>query len=405
MRAALVAALAAGLLLVVSGCGSSTAATDPLGQDAASLVPPSAVAFVTANSHLDSDQWGAIKKLAPAGSVGPDLIRDLPAAFGDQVTLAVLGIDNGNPDAIAIAKPKDESKLRAFAEKYSQGGEHYTIEHVSGWSVVADSDAAFQAVRDASAGTSLADTEEFKNGMAKLGGSAVAKIYASGEGLKLLPAQTRALLGSPQWVAARVEGAKDSVLVDARASGPSSLPTYKPTLLRDVPSGSILAVSFKDASKLPFLQQYLSGVTGEGVLYIVPGAILPVITLEVQTQHPAAAELEFRKIARQIGKNVPLKVERHGSKVLLTTAARGLTGGGKSIVDDKAFKDALESVDAPDQVAFLAYADLNRLAPLIQAFGPLLSKGGSSKVEIPKDLDTLVAWGGAARVEARLTVR
>jgi hypothetical protein len=301
--------------------------------------------------------------------------------------------------------PKDESKLRTFAEKYSQGGEHYTIEHVNGWSVVADSDAAFQAVRDASAGTSLADTEEFKNSMAELGGSAVAKIYAGAEGLKLLPAQTRALLGSPKWVAARVEGAKDSVLVDVQASGPTSLPSYRPTLLRDVPSGSILAVSFKDASKLPFLQEYLRGVTGEGVLYIAPGAILPVITLEVQPHDPAAAATTFRKIAKKIGANVPLNVERRGSKVLLTTAAAGRTAGGKSILDDKAFKDALKSVDAPDQVTFLAYADVNRLAPLIQAFGPLLSKGGTSKIEISKDLHTLVAWGSTTRVEARLTVR
>jgi hypothetical protein len=405
MRAALVAALAAGLLLVASGCGSSNAATDSLGQDAASLVPPSAVAFVAADSHLDADQWAAIRKLAPAGSVDPDLIRDLPAAFGDQVNLAVLSVDKGKPDAIAIARPKDESKLRTFAQKYSQGGEHYTIQHVSSWSVVADSDAAFQAVRDAAAGTSLADTEAFKNGMAELDGSAVAKIYASAQGLKLLPAQTRALLGSPQWVAARVEGAKDSVMVDVHASGPTSLPSYKPTLLRDVPSGSILAVSFKDASKLPFLQEYLRGVTGEGVLYIVPGAILPVITLEVQPQDPAAAALTFRKIAKKIGTNVPLNVERRSSKVLLTTAAAGLPTGGKSIVDDTAFKDALKSVDAADQVTFLVYADVNRLAPLIQAFGPLLSKGGTSKIEIPKDLDTLVAWGSTTRVEVRLTVR
>ena len=63
MRAAIAAALAAVFLLVAAGCGSSTAATDQAGGDAAQLVPPSALAFVSADTNLDSAQWGTVKDL------------------------------------------------------------------------------------------------------------------------------------------------------------------------------------------------------------------------------------------------------------------------------------------------------------------------------------------------------
>jgi len=54
MRAAL-AALALGLVLVAAGCGSSTAATSTSsGTDAASLVPATALAYVSADANLDS---------------------------------------------------------------------------------------------------------------------------------------------------------------------------------------------------------------------------------------------------------------------------------------------------------------------------------------------------------------
>jgi hypothetical protein len=401
MRAALVVALAAGLLLVATGCGSSNAATSSISSDAASLVPPSALAYVSADSSLNSDAWSAIKKLT-----GP--LKFDTAAVGDQLNLAVVGIDNGKPETIAIVKPKDEAKLRTLAAKYDQGNEHYTVQHVGDWSVVADSAEAFQAVRNANAGTSLADTEEFKQALTQLDGNAVAFAYANGVLAKQLPANVRPLVGSPKWFTAQLTGDKNELKLDVHATGWSPV-AYKPTLLRDVPSGAILAVSFKDAAQLPFafLKQYLRGVTGEGVLYIVPGAILPVMTLEVQPRNPAAAASTFRKIAKQVGKNVPLNVERRGNKVLLTTAQPGLGTGGKSILDDKPFKDALAAADAPDEVTWLAYADIQRLAPLAEAFAPLLlnKNGRQTKIEIPKSLDTLVAYGSSGGLAARVTLR
>src|SRR5437867_12767996 len=141
MRGASAAALAAVFLLVAAGCGSSTAATDQLGGDAAQLVPPSALAFVSADTNLDSAQWGTVKDLFGPIKLpkGLDYQRDVKPALGDEVNLAVLGIDNGKPDAIAIVKPDDKARLDKLAAMFDQGNEHYTVQQIDGWSVVADS--------------------------------------------------------------------------------------------------------------------------------------------------------------------------------------------------------------------------------------------------------------------------
>ena len=63
MRAA-AAALALGLLLVAAGCGNGTAATGTSsGTDAASLVPASALVYVSADANLDSQSWQVVTDL------------------------------------------------------------------------------------------------------------------------------------------------------------------------------------------------------------------------------------------------------------------------------------------------------------------------------------------------------
>jgi hypothetical protein len=400
MRAALAAALAAGLLLVASGCGSSNAATSSISSDAASLVPASALAYVSADANLNADAWKGIEKLT-----GP--LKFDSAAVGDQLNIAVLGVEQGNPEAIAIVKPKDEAKLQALASKFDKGSEHYTIQKIDGWSVVADSADAFQEVREAAASTSLADKQEFKQALSQLDGNAVAFAYADGALAKQLPANVQPLVGSPRWFTAQLRGDKNELRLDAHAVGWAAV-AYKPTLLRDVPSGSILVVSFRNASQLPFafLKPYVKGINGEGVFYIVPGAILPVVTLEVRPSNPAAAMATFHKVAKQIGNNLPVNVQRHGGKVVLTTAQAGLGTGGKSILDDKAFKDALAAADVPNEVSWLAYADVQRLAPLAEAFSSLFQKNGSkAQLKLPQDLNTLTAYGASGRLGARVTLR
>src|SRR6266567_5851567 len=207
MRAVL-AALALGLVLVASGCGSSTAATrTSSGTDAASLVPADALAYVSADANLDSQSWQVLTDLFGPLDTKLDYKRDVQPALGDRVNLAVLGIDNGKPEAVAIVQPKDVEKLQALAKKFDKGSEHYTVESIGGWSVVADSTTAFQSVRSADSGNSLADSGDFKSAMSQIGDVSFATAYASGSGVAQLPAKLRALVragGSPRWVAAGI---------------------------------------------------------------------------------------------------------------------------------------------------------------------------------------------------------
>jgi hypothetical protein len=428
MRAAL-AALALGLVLVAAGCGNSTAATQTSsGTEAANLVPASALAYVSVDANLDSQSWQVVSDLVGPIGTNVDYKRDIKPALGDRVNLAVLGVDNGKPDAVAIVKPTDVAKLQALAKKFDQGTEHYTVENIGGWSVVADSAAAFQAVRDANTGSSLADSANFKSAMSQVGGDAFATAYASGSGAEQLPAKLRALVrvaGSPRWVAARITADKSALHLDARAAGASTPAAYKPALLSDVPSGAILAVSFKDVNQLlariqaeptlraslpPFLSG-LGSLGGEGVLYLLPGTLLPVVTLELQPRDPAAAVKSLRALAVKAAKVLPLHVERHGNKVLLTNAAAGVSPGSGSLVEDQPFKDALAAADAPAEVTWLAYADIQRLAPILQALASLTGKGQtkpSATLKLEK-FGTLLAFGARSgsmsRLEARLTIR
>ena len=428
MRAA-AAALALGLLLVAAGCGNSTAATGTSsGTDAASLVPASALAYVSVDANLDSQSWQVVSDLVGPIGTGADYKRDIHPALGDRVNLAVLGVDNGKPEAVAIVQPTDVAKLQALAKKFDQGTEHYTVENIGGWSVVADSAAAFQAVRDASTGSSLADSADFKSAMSQVGGAAFATAYASGSGAEQLPAKLRALVrvaGSPRWVAARITADKSALHLEARAAGAATPAAYKPALLGDVPSGAILAVSFKDVNQLlariqaeptlraslPTFLNGLSSLGGEGVLYLLPGTLLPVVTLELQPRDPAAAMNSLRALAAKAAKVLPLRVERHGSYVLLTNAAAGASPGSGSLIEDQPFKDALAAADVPAEVTWLAYADIQRLAPILQALASLTGKGQakpSSTLKLEK-FGTLVAFGArsgsTSRLEVRLTVR
>src|SRR5205823_14924151 len=137
----------------------------------------------------------------------------------------------------------------------------------------------------------------------------------------------------------------DAARIDARESGATGPAAYKPTLLRDAPSGAILAVSFKNVNELlarlqsaqalgtalpPFVAQ-LKGISGDGVLSVAPGALLPVVTLEVRPQDPAAAANSLRALASRIGNALPLHVTREGAKVLLTNAAGNPSSSGSLV--------------------------------------------------------------------------
>lgn len=379
MRAAALAALA--LLLVACGSGAQTT-TARLDTGAANLVPPNAIAFVSADARFDSPQWRTVFDL-----VGPvELTAKLKDAV-DQLNVAYFPTADGN-EYVAIVKPKDDAKLRALAANFDKQ-ERYTVQKVGDWSVVADSQEAFDAVRSAAAGRSLADVAQFRAASTRLDRNALATAYAGTLAAQLVPENR----------AARLE---------IRSSAQKPARAYSPMLLRDVPSGAIAAVSFKDAdaalANVRILDRYLGfplasllpALRGEGVAYLLPGALIPTFVFEVESPQPEAAERALRKAAARVT-FFPLRVTRHGGRVVLTNAPASFKPPGGALVEDQPYKDALEAAGVPDRVTFLAYADVQRLRPLLELL--------MVKTQRFEDVGSLVAFGTPSRILLRATLR
>jgi hypothetical protein len=423
------AALLVGLAIAVSGCGGDAANVSARGTDAAQLVPPDALAFISADANLQSEQWRTVLELT-GGLAGfqEKHERDLRPALGDQVNLALLGVENGEPEAIALVHPDDDAKLRELAAEFDSEDEHYTVEQIGGWHVVADSPEAFAAVRSAESGSSLADVDGFQRAMREVEGDSLATAYADAAHLDDIPGEPGALFRvsrARSWIGARVFAEDNAAQVSVRAD--AEAPVFRPQLLRDVPSGALLAITFKDAEQLlqriqsePSLRDALGeyralladlapALAGEGVFYVVPSVLIPTLVLEVESETPVEAAAALRRVASSVeaetGGALKLNVVTAGKRVMLSNSP--VLSGGPKLVDDQPFKDALAAADAPDEVTWLAYADLQRLVPTVLALAQLL--GGEAPSEAEKRrlerFGTLVAYGVANGLELRITGR
>jgi hypothetical protein len=435
MRAFLAVALSS-LALVAAGCGgggsTGVASGATLGTDAAQLVPADAVAFVSADTNLDSAQWQRVDDLTqsfPARAKLLDDIRselqkrgltwkdDVAPALGDELDVAAFG-SGDNLEYVAFAKPDDVAKLRTLAEKVSTGTEKYTVEQIGGWSVVADSQELFDKVRAAQGGTSLADSAKFNAAWSSVSGDALARVYVDG---KLASKQ---LKQKSDWYAARVAADGDALRLNVLRHPVTTVAVKKHALLADVPSGAALAVAFhgsadllpqlastKLGAQLP-LKQLAPLLNGDGVLYLKPSGLLPLVAVELTPKNPQAALVSARALVRNLtGKlgPVPLTAQLVNGKVVISdgpAAANALRSGPK-LVDDSTYKDAIKAAGAPSQTTLLAYADATELAPIVQLLGQLLGGKGAADQSLGTNLEhvgTVVAWGSKASGNSDLHV-
>ena len=348
-------------VLVVAGCNNYSKPAEP---GAAALVPADARTFVHAND------------------LGP--VRDLVGPFPDDLDVAVLRTG----DVVAFAKTRQKAKLK----------DGYTVERVGEWFVGADSSGAFAAVRRAASGNGLADVAEFSRGFELLDNDARAQLYATGS------------LGT---FTAQVTGNNDAAQVDVNTN--RLQPPFQQRLLHDVPSGALLALSFRNGEDLVRQLAYQAGeyqgllltlapaLRGDGVLYVTQGLLLPTFVLELEGPDPAGAARWLRRVATHVGGEsgglVKPRVFERGGRVFLTTGEDAPPTGGRSLLDDQAFKDARESADVPDDVAWLVYADIPRLLPVAQTLSQLLG-GTALSPAVTRRLErlgTLIAYGADAR--------
>jgi hypothetical protein len=434
-------ALLATLALAVAGCGGggggggSSAGTASQRESAASIAPASTQIFVSLDTDLESSQIQTADELLqkfPARDKLLETIRDeldeyglddeALRAAGPEVDVAVL--DTARRLAVGFTQPRDEQKLIGVLDSQSPPLKH--VEH-DGWLLFSDRQEALDAVTNAD--RKLAQLDAYRQATAELPDEALAKAYAAPEGLRKalgssgLPGAVRA-----DWASAAAVAHDDGVEVQLHARG-AEVPggeNFASTITDLVPAGSVLVLSFRDLSAgldqlqtsvppllLSSLEKELGfgvddlgpALSGEGVLYVRPGALIPQIALITKPADPARAAAAVDRIARRLAPagSPPTTTTIDGTtvrrlvydalaifygvvdgKLVVTNDPRAIRsardGPSDPLSDDNTFKAARDASGLPDQTNGWLYVNLADGIPLVEALAVL---GGQ---RIPDDV-------------------
>ena len=420
MRARLIfgvaaAVCAAGLL---AGCGGSSGAgsgSATIGAGAA-VAPADSVAFAAVDTDVSSGQWQAVDALLQKFPGYDALLtklqqtfeqktklswaNDVKPALGPELDLVVLpAASDGKPELVGLVQPADSAKFDALVQKLDAGtGKTFVTAQAGGWTAVASSQAALDAVTGAT--THLADDNTYQDATSKLSGDALASVYANGtEAQQLLSSLGKSLptvtTGAQlQWVSAEVVAASGGVKVDGflRTQGGAASPQpYASTLVSKIPSGALAVADF-DAASLPAKSPIASALGGETAVYVSPGEPIPSVTLVTHPADPQAAADALDKAFAGLGSsaaggsglgailgNLHLYHAIDGGTLIASTSQQAIAdfqGGGSKLADDSAFKDATSAASMPAETNGFVYVEPPRRAAARR--GPRRPDGGEA---------------------------
>jgi Protein of unknown function (DUF3352) len=278
MRRIVVVAPFAALGLFAAGCGGSSSKGSASGSEAgATVVPASAVAYVSVNSDLGSDQWkkvdalskkfpGRAKALAQfqkeLAKQNLDFKQDVKPALGPELDFAWLDFADGGKNFVLLTQPKDDAKFKALVDKANTSdptNKAYT-EKVGDWEAVAESQATLDRLKSAQNGAKLADDSSFKDAVSDLPDEALVKAYVNGAAVRQAVQQGLApsvgqsgVLGSAipnlGWLSASASAASNGVGFQAgfKSSG-TKTKSYKSELADRLPAGALADLSFNNLS-------------------------------------------------------------------------------------------------------------------------------------------------------------
>jgi Protein of unknown function (DUF3352) len=272
------AAPLAALALLAAGCGGSSSNGSASGSAAgATVVPASAVAYVSVNSDLGSDQWkklDALSKKFPGRAKaiasfkqdlakdGIDFQKDVKPALGPEIDLAWLDFADGGQNVVAVTQPKDDAKLAALVTKNNSDSSNHKLytEKVGDWTAIAQSQATLDRLKSAQNGSKLADDSSFEDAVAALPDEALVKAYVNGGAVRQAVQQGIAptvrqsgLLGKAipnlGWLSASASAASNGVGFQAgvKSSG-TKTKSYKSELVDRLPAGALADLSFNNLS-------------------------------------------------------------------------------------------------------------------------------------------------------------
>jgi hypothetical protein len=454
MRARLIfgvaaAVCAAGLL---AGCGGSSGAgsgSATIGAGA-SVAPADAVAFVAVDTNASSSQWQAVNSLLQKFPSHDALMTkleqsftqktklswadDVQPALGPELDVVVLpAAANGKPELVGLVQPGDSAKFDTLLQKLGAShGKTFVTAQVGGWTAVAGSQAALDAVSGATA--HLSDSNTYQDATAKLSGDALASVYANGTEAQQLLGSLGKSLPTPaasaqlQWVSADVVAASGGVKIDGfvRTQGGSASATpHASTLVSKIPSGALLVADFDAAAAKARATGPLSTLAGslggETAFYVSPGEPIPSITLVTHPADPQAAADALDKAFAGLGSstgsgaglgailgNLHLYHVIDGGTLIASTSQQAISdfqGGGQKLADDGAFKDATSAAAMPAETNGFVYVDLAKSLPLVEGLAGLM--GAKLPAGIQDDLaplHSIVAYATTSGDETSFTV-
>jgi hypothetical protein len=234
------------------------------------------------------------------------------------------------------------------------------------------------------------------------------------------------VVGRARWASAAILAHDDGFELQAYVAGAEIAGApYAGTLTKDIPDDSVLALSFRDAGRnvnqltqaatpiLPVIEQTLgvtladlaAALSGEGVLYVRPGAGIPEVTLVTKPDDVQRAEATIDRLVTHVAPPGSLPsmtaidgVQMHrvavgavgilygvvDGKLVVTdnsTAVRDLRDGGRdALLDDDTFKETRDAVGMPDETDGWLYVNLKDGIPLVEGLAGL---GGQ---QIPPDV-------------------
>ena len=349
--------LLAVLGLVAGGCGGGGGADGIAGGSTpagAGMVRAAALAFVSIDSDLGSDQWQQLDALAKKfpgrakaieqlkrslAKEGVDYDRDVKPALGPELDIAVVsGGTASSTKVAALTEPDDVGKFKALVAKLNASGDSgdaVVYREVEGWYAVSNSQDAIDAVLKGSA-KSLADNEVFDEAVGKLPGEALVKVYLDGAGLNELLRRASAQSGANfdssslgldelKYVVSAATAEDDGFRVSGLSSGGNlGGGDFTSKLVDGVPGDAFALVNFHGGSTTeqledlksnpqlgPALQQMQAalGVTfdqivallrGEIALYARPGAGIPEFTIVLEEEDQTAALSTLDRLAARL---------------------------------------------------------------------------------------------------------
>jgi hypothetical protein len=340
----------------------------------------------------------------------------------------VVGTANRHP--IVLVRPESTERLDALLETVD---EDLARADVDGHVALAEDEAHLAEYRAALARGTIEDDPKFVAGIEALPADSLGLVWvdlgavtkALGSELEVFGVSEPLEVGL-DWLSAALAAEDDGLLVVLGSRTPGGGDTqYEPELFERVPADSVVAVSFGgtqgvldriegqvDVDGIAGALEKVTGVsldgvlealTGEGALFVRPGAELPEVTLALR---PPDADETWREVDRLIrgladdaGATVTTSTENgvavssataEGATVRWARPEPGLvvvtTGtdvavlsqGGETLAETDAFQAAAEDAGLGERTKGFAYVDVDGLLPVVER---------AAGTDVPPDLE------------------